>query len=309
MKLIKKVMCVVGFSVVTFLANAEDISTGVKFTKENPVGTVEVQGKRFPVYQKTLVVNVGNQDGTNYVYNTQYQTDCLNEMKVSKDLLDKAINALPQGTEYSVFHFYRQSMNSNKVEEGCMLSVNQSNTVSIVDGEFHKVLFTGKPVYFASEGGATFVANANVTQNTREVMENAIGSITPPKEKDEPAVFHSTLPLEKATTTMNVAKLQVISASQELLVAKGTLPNVKDFGVMRVMMGLEECETILDSKTTTYLAKKANDGGPISETSLYIAVQDEKTMDYGCYAMIDGNKRAYFLPNGATEGFIVQFIK
>lgn len=308
MKLIKKVMCVVGFSAVTFLANADDISTGVKFTKENPVGTVEVQGKRFPVYQKTLVVNVGNQDGTNYVYNTQYQTECLNEMKVSKDLLDKAINALPQDTEYSVFHFYRQSTNSNKVEEGCMLSVNQSNTVSIVDGEFHKVLFTGKPVYFASEGGATFVANANVTQSTREVMENAIGSMTPPKEKDEPAVFHSTLPLEKATT-MNIAKLQIISASPELLVAKGILPNVKDFGPLRTMMGLEDCETVLASKTTAYLAKKANDGGPISETSLYISEQDGKTMDYGCYAMIDGNKGAYFLPNGATEGFMVQFVK
>lgn len=309
MKLIKKIMCVVGFSVVTFLANAEDISTGIKFTKENPVGTVEVQGKRFPVYQKTLVVNVGNQDGTNYIYNTQYQTDCLNEMQISNSLRDKAINILPKDTEYSVFHFYRQSTNSNKVEEGCMLSANQSNTVSIVDGEFHKVIFSGKPVYFASEGGSTFVANANVKQNNREVMEHAIGSITSDKDEQESSTtFHSTLPLEEATA-MNIARLQVISASPELLVAKGTLPNVKEFGTLRVMMGLEDCETILASKTTSYLASKANDGGPISEPSLYIAEQDGKNMDYGCYVMIDGNKGAYFLPNGATEGFTVQFVK
>lgn len=303
MKLIKQVMLVIGFSVVSFLANANDISTGIKFTKENPVGTVEVQGTRFPVYQKTLVVNVGNQDGTNYVYNTQFQTQCLDEMKISEDLLSKAINTLPKDTEYTVFHFYRQATNSNKVEEGCMLSVNQSNTVSIVDGEFHKVLFANKPIYFASEGGATFVANANTASDERKVMEQAISNITLPKDKE----FHSTLPLEQATT-LNTATLKVISASPELLVAKGTLPNVKDFGTLRVMMGLDECETVLASQTTTYLASKANAGGPVSETSLYIAEQDDKNMDYGCYAMIDGNKGAYFLPNGATEGFVVHFV-
>jgi hypothetical protein len=303
MKLIKRIIFIVGFSAVSFLANASDISTGVKFTKENPVGTVEVQSERFPVYQKTLVVNVGNQNGTNYVYNTQYQTECPDEMKISKDLLDKAISLLPKDTEYSVFHFYRQSMNSNKIEEGCMLSVNQANTVSIVDGELHKVLFTGKPLYFASEGGETFVANANVTQNVREVMEQTMSNIALPKNNGE-----GNLPLGKATFP-NITELKPISISNELLVAKGILPNVKEFGPLRVMMGLEDCETISASKRTAELAKEANDGGPISETSLYVAEQDGKVMDYGCYALVDGNKSVYLLPNGADKGFLVQFTK